>query len=895
MRSRAWFLVFCAAFAVAGCDEGGSTTVISGDTLIGNFPGTEIIEYVVGDDGRAVNHSGAKVNKGLQIFWNSSNGHAIILYIDGWERLWAHHWDGTRLTPGVELRGPNQEDLTQDDEDDSDQDFETFEHYRVLFLNTNTGGRNGDAIILWVRGDDPNPALPAEGSNHRLFGTYFDVSESGNVTSVGDPTVHYGFESSGSTIDFNNGNSDVDDFGFVSNSLRFTHAFDERDQDSIEWLNRFDEGSENALTPATQSGDPTTYVWFVWRKDQTDLTGVGVSNRYHAIQFNLAQIGNSLPVQVSLGQGTIAPTPGVTIADAQPVEHGFVVHNGCMIWQATASIGATGLFLTRFDQTGNLGTIELSESVEDSLAPTAATWAGTFPEMVLPTNVYGDDHGLTNLYAFFNTDEFPGRIAVTKVDLTTVFNQAAREINQLENLSGAPVEEFQAKKGDYAPETRINRTGQWIFVTWLQSTLVPLTEQLAGFAGGTRQIHMHGIQTGARSLVNSIVTGGPFLAPNQVGAVSNQTGRLFIQEEIADGTQDPRCGIQSNLNRINLVWHEGFPQIDLKHNGLTIALSTSATVPPTGGPSVATGGLITLLFDSTSGNTWEFDGTVPTLVTDLGTADGSPLVYYVNNANNALDPNAPGAFDELRVFGHAGIPGATPADSQLVSTDGPAADNSLNTEITDPNQFDDNGVDDYTEPGGHFLRGRTTPTSTAAGPHGGTRFHLFWVEARHGENSRPALRTRYFTKSAFSPASAAATFTTAHAPSLATAPRSLGGLNNDEEFLPPTVHPNGRRGNDVGPFYPFCTSVGNTVGVYFTTTGHFWYQEFNGTAWLDTPEIIDNESGANLFMGRDQRACVFPPMLLNTCDNLNGTILIYSKPPPGDDPGHRRLEMRVRD
>ncbi len=893
MRSRGWFLVICAAFALAGCDEGG-TTVVEGNTLIGNFPGTEIIDYLVGDDGRALNHSGTKINKGLQIFWNASNGHAILLYTDGWERLWAHHWNGTRITPGVELRGPNQRDLDQDSEDDSDEDFESFEIYRVLFLNTSTGGRNGDAIILWVREDDPNPAIPLEGTNHRLYGTYFDVSESGNVTSAGDATVHYGFESMGTTIDFNNSNGDVDDFGFISDSLRFTNGFQERDENSIEWQNRFDEGSFNALTPATQSGDPTSYVWFAWRKDQRDFNGIGIANRYHAIEFDLAQVGNTLPSQIAPAQGTLAPVAGSTIADDQDVEHGFVVHNGCMIWRSSTSLGAVGLFLTCFNATGNLGTIELSQSVTDSLVVGATVWAGTSPDMPLTTNVYGGDHGLTNLYAFFNTDEFPGHVVATKVDLTVTFDQAAREISPLENASGAPVQQFDGRKSSYAPETRINRTGSWIFVTWLQSTIVPLP-QLAGSIGGSRQVHMHGVQTGARTLTNSLVTGGPFLAPNQTNAVSNPSGRLFIQEEVADGTQDPRCGTQSNVNRINLLWHEGFdPVVSLKHNGLTIVPSTSPTTPPTGAPSVLTGGLVTMIFDSTSGESYEFDSTVPVLVTDLGTADGSPLIYFVNNDNNPLDPNAVGAFDELRVFGHPGIPGATPADNELVSTDGPGAENSLNTVITNPNFFDDNGVDDFVEQGGHFLRGRTTPTSTAAGPHGGTRFHLFWVEARHGRESQPALRTRYFMKSAFNPASTA-TFVTAHTPSLATAPRGMGGLNNDEEFLAPTVHPSGRRSNDLGPFYPFCTSAGNTVGVYFTTSGHFWYQEFDGTSWLSAPEIIDNESGANLFMGRDQRACVFPPMLLNTCDNLNGTLLIYAKPPPGDDPAHRRQFLRVHD
>jgi hypothetical protein len=528
--------------------------------------------------------------------------------------------------------------------------------------------------------------------------------------------------------------------------------------------------------------------------------------------------------------------------------------------------------------------------VTESILAGGTSWLNTVPDLPLPTNVYGGDHGLTSLYAFFYVSASPSRVAAAKVDLDATFNQAARELEQIDAANG-PVTTFNGSKDSYAPETRINRTNSWIFVAWLQGTL---PSQLAGFAGA-RRIHMQAVQTrttpAVRTLPNSIATGGPFIPPNQTTDVINNNGRLFIQNEIANGTEDPRCGIQSNPNRINLVWHEGtFPLIDVKHNGLTITPSSVPATPPTADASVLSGGLVTVTHDG-----WDFDTTVPIALADLGTAAGDPLIYFVNNANNALDPAAVGAFDELRVFGLAGIPGATPADAQLVSTDGPGADNSLNEEITDPSQFDDNGVDDFYEAGGQFLRLRTTPTSTVAGPHGGTRTHLFWVEARHGANSKPALRTRSFLKSGFNPANAAATFTTAHAPSLATAPQGMGGINEDEEFLPPTVHPNPRNDDDIGPFSAFATSTGNTVGIYFTTTGHFWYQEYDGTSWLGAPEIIDNETGANLFMGRDQRAYVFPPMRIGTCDNLNGTLAIYAKPPPGDDPGHRRQFLRVHD
>ena len=79
MGSRSWFLVLGAAFALGGCGDDTTTIVQGGASLTGNFPGTQIIDYLVSDDGRAFNHSGAKITKGIQVFWNSSNGNAVVL------------------------------------------------------------------------------------------------------------------------------------------------------------------------------------------------------------------------------------------------------------------------------------------------------------------------------------------------------------------------------------------------------------------------------------------------------------------------------------------------------------------------------------------------------------------------------------------------------------------------------------------------------------------------------------------------------------------------------------------------------------------------------------------------------------------------------------------------
>jgi hypothetical protein len=79
---------------------------------------------------------------------------------------------------------------------------------------------------------------------------------------------------------------------------------------------------------------------------------------------------------------------------------------------------------------------------------------------------------------------------------------------------------------------------------------------------------------------------------------------------------------------------------------------------------------------------------------------------------------------------------------------------------------------------------------------------------------------------------------------------------------------------------------------------HFYYQEFNGSSWytqngVGDPQLIDNKYGSNAFFGHDQMGFAFPGFSNSDCDNRDGTIAVFVRNLPGDDPHVRRLFVRI--
>ena len=890
-------LAVCGLLPACGDDDGGGG---GGPPPIGpGFPGPSALQNRVAADGAAFNDLSSIINKGLQVFWNKSNGHAIVAYLDALERLWVHYWNGATFTRAVQLIGPNQRIATHEDDStyfndlgdssEGDDTFGGFGDLRVCFLNTagnanaNAAARDGDAVLFWSRQDEapPTGASANEDANRRAYATYFDLSQVG--LGVGVPaSVQFGFNTAATTVDFDNqqdglGNDDhVDAIGFVSDSLCGTHGFDRTHwENSREYaFQRWQETDEVSTPPATRSGDPTTHLFFLWIKGQGSGAVADPQNRAHYLEFDLTQPGNGIPSQTLLGQNTIDGTAGLPLDAAADIDTLLTVHNECLCWGGRS--GAVRIsYLSCFAPGAAPTTIELSDT-------------GTFPgdaAVPRPCDVYGADHGgLASLYAFF-----PGagstQLFATKIDRDVALVQGTREIAAIDAGGGVDMP-FQG--------TRINRNSDWIFAAWTEN--------------GTTSVCSTGLQTrkagSARTLANSIPLGSPFAMANQANtlyAPPNAPAQISFQEEIACGTDcNPLCGIQSNANRLNFCWQEDNANvIELKTNGLTIALAAGDADQPAASLAFGAG---TGLLAQTDADYMPIDssdrGLNPT-VTDLGNATGDALVYFVANANNPTDDTAPGAFDEARIFGTAAVAGVTPASAQIVSTNGTLVDNAYSDFRFGDESTSSLDYDDFTYAGGRLIRVATTPRSTVPGNHGGTTVHVFFVEQRAGPSSLTKLSTRYFDKTAFA---AAGLLGPAHIPALGTPPFHLDGPQNDDARIPPTGVNNRRTsdGDHIGPYTAFATVGGTTVGIYFQSGRHFWYQEFTGT-WRTTtggesqPALIDDAFPAGLFFGRDQNAYAFPLCRLGQCDDLNGALVFYAKVLPGEDIGFRRWFARSHD
>jgi hypothetical protein len=566
---------------------------------------------------------------------------------------------------------------------------------------------------------------------------------------------------------------------------------------------------------------------------------------------------------------TLPDNGAVGIADGggPPQEFGgFVVHNGDMIWQAVATQGpitTSALLLTRFG-TGAPSTIELSDvlSVPSNNA-------------LLPDkhNVYGGDHGgLLGLYVFFDV-VFAGipdlRVAKSDLDAPLARETAAASIS-----AGT----------DFRAGTRINRTADWILVAWAEQT-GPI-EVLA------RAVQTRGPGDGPRTLANSLSANVAF--QNQTGV---EVDSLTLQSEIADGTGDPFCGVQSDRNRINLAFQQQNPLDpsvqNLVHNGVIFTADATGSAPPTA---------VAALTGVSDGIVDQHDTDYPFLgndmrpvVTDLGVPSGAPLIYYLRNDNNPLFSTDPGAFVEIRVFGKPGVTGGV---ATLIGTDGALVDNTINDPMWDSG---DDPIDELTNgvPGeSRFLRVQTAPLNrnVAASPnHGGTLTHVFFQEARGGGNSLWSLKTRAFQKTAFSEAVPTG-FGAAHTPPAPTAaPIALDGWNTTPPWVFPTFHDDNQ---DVGAVGNMFVVQGSTVGVFFQSDTHFWYQEFDGASWyvdagLGDAQQIDNQFAADAFPGHDQMAHAFPGFSNGSCDNRAGAIALFVRNLPGDDPHVRRLFARV--
>lgn len=823
----------CALTGCGGCDDENNPYLTDSD-----FPGRDLTENNVGSDGRSFSNPDESIDDEPRIFWNVKNRTAIVTYMTESESggqifLNASFFDGTEFTPPVSIRGA------------TDDGYEDFGDPQVLFLDA--PNRTGDAIIIFTREDAEDEFTPQRAdrdANIRLYGTYFDYSLR-NEDQEG--TVRHGFEPTATEIDFDNitqdpaDDPDVIGYGFVSDSLRGTHVFD------------------GSGAPAL-SGEPTTQVHIAFAKAQSSgATTVGA--RWHTVAFDLTQVGNAIPAQQANGAGTLLSAGGAFDEEFDSVDGTFVVHNEHALWR----VQNLGMSNTQDVVTDS---IHSPGGVTNVLLGSALTADNSSTNLPDREDVYGADHGLDALYAFFSESGFSsgmngsrmgdGDLMVAQIAnggtsrelaeidaYTSVYNDGDADNDLVYvNTTGAGIGSYQ---------TRLNAEGTFVTVVFTQPSRTANDLDDGNMSVGAGPVnyvpYVQVVQTArdgvARSLGSSVL-GAPIKVPaiestgdyttgNDVEQLS--TDAIDFQIELVTGAGAGTGAYQSNANRVFFSYEQAADQAGMGQipsqkllyvNGLDVTLGSSPSAALT---ATTTTAARVALPGAAAGLDINWMISYDAVVVDRADAPNGYLAFFKCNANNASDTTVMDSFYEPRLYAYDGT------TTSLVSTSA-----GIPTRLVS----DEPWV-------------RTVGTGT------GRRIHALWLESVDLVSSASELVARSYEKNG-------GTF----APAIDTSPVVLD-LPTANTVSAVTI------GAD-----------GDTLGVYFTESGHIYYEETTGDATRfhesdgeRDATIVDNDDFGSIFMGL---ALVY---LAPFTDDLRDSMAMWAKPDIGSE--SIRLFVRVHD
>lgn len=867
---------------IGGCNSGGGSSrsnVLL--TATSGFPGASSTRYNLADDGQAFSNSGQLTSLPPIVSWNVSNGQAIAVFgttprVSGLQNsniLYAAWFDGTTWHKPVELHGRN-EDV---------DDF--FVSVAVLWLNTaaqtnaNALARNGDAIILFTRPDTDVVNPTDEDPNVRCYGTYFDVSEA-NSPAVG--TVQGGFDTLATIVDFDNvidvantifsasapdNDPDVTAIGFASDSLSGSHTL----------------GAAGAVV--TDSGDPTTFVHLLYRKDPTSGDPAAITDivgaRWWSVAFDLTQTGNVLPTAdandvIALGSALD------TANNTEEVSQTITVHNGQVFATVSPVVQTPGgtdtaLVAYSFSTAVTPTVFEVSSARADDSADVA-----TLPAAA---NVYGADHGSASTLFFFeetgfqddsaagtraeNRDLMLGEIRISAAGVASITSASPLEIDGLTgthdpaDTDGDTVVVRDGVNGAVQSgslRTRINRSGTAIVALWLQETsdATDADPAVMAAAGGTlvpnfvpwvTVVQVRRDPADARTLAQSVPAAGAqksgaLESDEDNAALPNQDdcADLRFQEGLAGGQATSQnafgslfgvpaqrgSSFQGNHLRVNWTFTQTVDQSGtdtdndrLLLNGLTMTLPATPAPPTFALTNTSSVVVETLDLDYSA----DLSDAISVDAGDAsGTAAGRVLVFFPSNETDELE-NLATSVDAVRYFVSEQGTNGTAGAKSLVSTDPPIGAQANAHQLLGP------------------LGLLVVPvnTDTAAAPsYSGERIHLFWLEDRDvtgtfGFFNALRLATRSYEQTATT-ATPAVALSDRFAPALTTGPTFIDAPSSGD-----LLEVNTTRQLIAG-------RNGTTVGVYFDEDGHLLYQRTNGDATgymtnqgVSAPALVDDD------------------------------------------------------
>lgn len=883
----------------AGCSDDGDTIILGGSDLRpGAFPGSQVDPHNQADDRRALTPPDETIIEGPEVFWNRANDQAIILYVtsghNGTDRnLLAHWFDGTIVHPGVQIRGLRGATEAPD---------RAPVGMKVVWLNTagntnaNAAARNGDAIITFTRADlapaVPQGATVHEDQNVRYWGTYFDVSAA-NAAASG--TVVRGFDTVASVLDNDNvidggggqeigaGANDpaVQSNGFVSDSLVITHSFD---------------GNTNPVI----SGDPTSYLYFVYGKNQQSGAGANTLNRFRFLPFDLNAATNAMPTAGGTDLAVGAGTYDVTTNQGAAINQAFLVHKNAMFWNSP-TVGTTPgdavVTVTVFSQ-ATPGNVAASFSLGET--PISG---GTADNTAMPSaaNVYGPGHGLSAFYAFYTATGYSTALPPTTAGdrnpdrdlMVTMWPDVATpapERLEIDAHQGtALLAGTETRTGDRGEvqadsiQTRIDRSGNYISVIWLQdstdlttsaSTATRQTKVLWGRAVQVRKFVSGALTQSARTLANSVSTAAPVNAPslgtgvvlNTSTVVPGDVGNVAFQQDLTNGQGLRNCSFQGNHLRMNFIYQQQNDtaatapiqhQRRLSVNGMVVTLgATDADRPAQALVSAtevvvetadsrwfgASGSAIPDARAVDAGDASRTTGTPPVATTSAGRV----IVLFSSNDNNKLDSAVNGQFAERRFYGWR---------QDASNNTGTVVTLSSNPTAATDDRFQSQGllgtvvvpVNENTE---------TNPS------HVGDTLHIYFREDSTRAGSQD-LATRSVNLTQTQPAVGT--------------PVAFGEtLVPAATVLEPIFIDNARGGRLLTQGSFETVRNGNTVGVFFDEDRRLYYQQTSGNAsgyfsqnGIITPALVDNESAFPVVSYTIETP--------NRCNDLSRTLAFFRK------------------
>jgi len=588
-----------------------------------SFPGTPVSENNLALDGMAFSPSSVDVGMGggmpFFLFTNHANGTGIFLAKMEEEdpavrfSLWASYFDGTAMTPMVQIKGELY---------DPAHDF-NFEQVRVAFINDTGQARDGDALILFTWREIDTTST----SDLRLYSSYFDVTEAVNAISTTNADVRYGFDTHGDLVSDDDNGFEVEGTGVMTDGMYLI---------SPSFADEF---------TFFLNGNQVSYLAAVWT--EMDATG----GTLYTANFDLTSANTD-----NTFDAASAMNPDTTMDANDQVQKRFMVCGKTIFYVVELDGEPLGLdhrILEAATWNSTTGVLYLNAALSRVDANDVVTAS-------LPEDVLGSIQGLDRAYAVGQEKGYNDDLGNQDDDVMLyIYNPAdgTSEVWEIDNNTGVNT------VGARNIELALNRTGEIIWIGWRQAfSLVDPNTCL--FMQAVQTIPAGGA---TRTLANAILSGPQLMNSDY----QDNTNAPHVDYFAFDGEVMQTFGNSSDSLRCNTIFLQrpdatDYDNYQLRTAYLKITLDITGTAAPTADAGSGSAG-DTLIWENDENHPfWDnlpSDGMDNFRCLDSGTT-GAPIVYFVGDGDGTPLVETVGEAHEARLFVWDGRE-ATPTTTEI--------------------------------------------------------------------------------------------------------------------------------------------------------------------------------------------------------------------------------------